>query len=82
MGRAVTRPRPSAAEIANFATRSLTRAEMDALAPGTHVIDASHDISVKRPDGLWEGYEMAPIPTAKLHKYGPIRLWTGSEDVT
>jgi hypothetical protein len=50
---------------------------MDALAPGSHVIDGSYDISVKRADGWWEGHEMAPIPTSKLHKYGPIRRWTG-----
>jgi hypothetical protein len=73
----VSRHVPSQAEVANFASRPLSRAEMDALAPGAHVIDASNDISTRRADGLWQGYEMAPIPTAKLHKYGPIRLWTG-----
>lgn len=55
----------------------LGRVSMDRLPAGSHVIDANGDISTKRADGLWEGHEMAPIPTAKLHKYGPIRLWTG-----
>lgn len=62
----------------NLHRRSLSREQMDALAPGEHVIDASMDISTKRTDGLWEGHEMAPLPTAKLHKYGPIRRWTGT----
>jgi len=61
----------------NLAPKPLSREEMDALAPGSHVIDGSYDISVKRADGWWEGHEMAPIPTSKLHKYGPIRRWTG-----
>lgn len=55
----------------------LTRAAMDRLPAGAHVIDANSDISTKREDGRWEGFEMAPLSTAKLHKYGPIRLWTG-----
>lgn len=78
MGRAVTRPRPSREEIKQFASKkTLGPKGMDALPPGSSVIDYEGDISTKRPDGLWEGYEMAPIPSAKLHKYGPIRLWTG-----
>lgn len=61
----------------NLAYRALTRAELDKLPVGALVIDASMDISVKREDGLWEGEEMAPITTAKLTKYGPIRRWKG-----
>lgn len=61
----------------NRSHAALTRAQMDALPVGSSVVDGSMDISTKREDGLWEGYEMAPIPTAKLHKYGPIRRWTG-----
>lgn len=61
----------------NLARQSLSRERMDALPPGSHVIDGSMDISTKRADGLWEGRETAPLTTAKLHKYGPIKLWTG-----
>lgn len=61
----------------NLARVALTVAQLDALPPGSHVIDASMDISTKRPDGLWEGHEMAPLTSTKLRKYGPIKLWTG-----
>jgi hypothetical protein len=61
----------------NRARRGLTPQQMDALPVGTPVIDADMDISVRRADGLWEGYEMGPIPTAKLLKYGPIKRWYG-----
>lgn len=53
----------------------LTLAELIALSPGRSVIDAAMDVSTKREDGLWEGAEMAPITSAKLIKYGPIRPW-------
>lgn len=33
------------------------------------------DVSTKREDGLWDGYEMGPITSAKLLKYGPIKAW-------
>jgi hypothetical protein len=62
----------------NLARHQLNPAQMDALPPGSHVIDGSMDISTKRADGQWIGHEMAPIPTSKLHKYGPIKLWTGT----
>jgi hypothetical protein len=75
--------RPTHEERKQFAVgRTLGPKGMDALPAGARVIDYEGDISVKRPDGLWEGYEMAPIPSAKLHKYGPIHLWTGPEDLT
>lgn len=61
----------------NRARRALSLAQMEALPPGSHVIDGSMDISTKRADGLWEGHEMAPITSTKLRKYGPIKLWTG-----
>lgn len=56
----------------------LSPAQMDALPPGSHVIDGNSDISTKRADGLWEGFEMGPLTSAKLHKYGPIRRWVGA----
>ena len=56
---------------------ALSVVQMDALKPGQRVVDAQADVSVKRSDGLWEGFECAPLTSAKLHKYGPIRLWTG-----
>jgi hypothetical protein len=61
----------------NLAPQPLSRAQLDKLPPGQHVIDADMDISTKRADGLWVGYEMGPITTAKLAKYGPVKLWTG-----
>lgn len=59
----------------NLCRRRLNAKDLKALPVGSRVIDADMDISVKRPDGLWEGYEMGPISADKLHKYGPIRLW-------
>jgi hypothetical protein len=53
---------------------------MDALPPGSHVIDGSMDISTKRADGQWTSpIALAHISTATLHrKHGPIKLWTGT----
>lgn len=59
----------------NRARRPLNAAQLEDLDVGDAVIDADMDISVRRADGLWEGYEMGPIPTAKLLKYGPIKRW-------
>lgn len=63
--------------MANRHLRQLTRAQMDALPPGSHVIDGSMDISTKLSNGLWRSRETMDLTTAKLHKYGPIKLWTG-----
>lgn len=61
------------------AGEELSVADMDALKPGQRVVDAHADVHVKRADGLWKGFECAcaPLTSVKLHKYGPIRLWTG-----
>lgn len=58
-----------------LARLALTRIQLDKMPPGTAVIDADMDVSSKRDDGRWEGYEMGPITSAKLLKYGPIKLW-------
>ncbi len=46
---------------------------LDALPEGTEIVDHFNDKGIKR-DGLWHFPETAPLHSAKVAKYGPIRV--------
>ncbi|MGW5514639.1 hypothetical protein [Nocardia africana] len=49
----------------------LTSEQLDALPVGTQIIDRYNDVSTKRPDGLWDSFETAPMWSAKVAKWEP-----------
>lgn len=52
----------------------LTAEQLDALPAGTRIIDRYSDMSTKRPDGLWDSFETAPMWSAKVAKWSPRLL--------
>lgn len=62
----------------NLSRKPLSRAKLDALPPGRHVIDGDMNILTKRSDDRWQG-EYRSLATSTLYQnHGPIRLWTGA----
>jgi len=49
----------------------LDAAQLDALPVGARVIDRWRDILTKLPDGRWDSYETAPMPSARVAKWQP-----------